>query len=113
MDPSDRNIVLAALDTASNPPETLSCLAKYLVADGIFTDDFVGQHSKEILGIWRDWRQPSALSPPDSNLGGRHDDPDANSPTGRLALYAPKGECGYDKACGLCRSLGKLEGIAV
>ncbi|KAH8776509.1 hypothetical protein F5883DRAFT_518398 [Diaporthe sp. PMI_573] len=89
MDPSDRNLVLAALDTATNPPETLSGLAKYLVTDGIFTEDFVSQHSKEILGIWRDWRQRTALSPPDSSVGGRQDEADSNSPTGRLALYGP------------------------
>lgn len=89
MDPPERNLVLAALDTASNPPDTLRALAKYLVKDGIFNEDFVCQHTQEILGIWRDWRQRSALSPPDSNVDGRQDEADSNSPTGRLALYVP------------------------
>lgn len=89
MDPSDRKLILAALDTASNPPDTLRGLTKSLIKDEIFDEDFVSQYSKEILGIWRDWKQRSAPSPPDSNIGGRQDEADSNSPTGKLALYGP------------------------
>ena len=89
MDPSDRNLVLAALETAKTPPNTVSDLVKDLVKEGIFTQAVASQHSKEILSIWRDWRQRSAPSPPDSNIGGKQDEADSNSPTGKLALYGP------------------------
>lgn len=89
MDPSDRSFIQDTQTTATNPHETLRGLAKQLVADGIFDEDFVTQHSKEISAIWRDWRQRSAPSPPDSNIGARQDDTDASSLTGKLSLYGP------------------------
>ncbi|KAK2607901.1 hypothetical protein N8I77_006544 [Diaporthe amygdali] len=92
MDPTDRRLVLGALRTSSNSLETVRDLINYLRRDRIFTEAEINEHMEEVIRIWREWKQQDALSPPDSNLGGKQDDADLDSPTGRLALYGPVDE---------------------